>query len=76
MAGSEISNENDEYGIDRYIKELKLRVGAIERTSNRVHSCQDYEAGMSHQQRKEAELERLASAYIKQLEARRGTKKK
>ena len=62
--------------IVRYIEELKKRVEPKARQASRAIGAADYADGKTREQRLEAELERLANAYLKQLEAKRKKERK
>ena len=62
--------------IVRYIEELKKRVEPKARQASRAIGAADYADGKTREQRLEAELERLATAYLKQLEAKRKKERK
>lgn len=62
--------------VERYIKELKKRVEPKVRQASKASGVADYMNGMTRQRRLEAELERLATAYVKQLEVQRKKERK
>lgn len=62
--------------VRQYIEELKKRVEPKVRQENKLASTGDYANGRTREQRLEAELERLATAYIRQLEAKRKKERK
>lgn len=62
--------------VERYIKELKKRVEPKVRQASKASGVADYMNGMTRERLLEAELERLATAYLKQLEAKRRKERK